>query len=362
MAAATVAALAFQPTPSIADPSGKPVSELLRDLQVMYSRTETATDAYNSTAVKLTRQRKRTNEAEQALTSVRSVLAESRREAGRLARQQYRRGDTGLPPVVQLLLTRDPRAAMDGVHLLERAAAHQALTVHRLVAGERRQRKLTETARSSLAKQQRLTKREKQQRDTVRSRLRQVERLLATLSADRLSRMRDLEGTQNTGAQQTGAQQTGARYTLMSAASFHRPKVRRKPSSSGARAVRYALRQIGKPYRYGAAGPKAYDCSGLTSTSWRRAGRSIPRTSQGQWKTLRRVPVNKVRPGDLVIYYKAASHVAMYAGRGKVVHAPRPGSSVKISRMRSVGAVRGAVRPDAGKRPLRVYVLPKRLI
>ena len=351
VAAATVAALAFQPTPSIADPSGRPVSELLRDLQVMYSRTESATKSYHSTSAKLTRQRKRTKEAEQALTSVRSVLAEGRREAGRLARQQYRRGDTGLPPVVQLLLTNDPRIAMSGAHLLERAAAHQALTVRRLVAGERRQRQLTETARTSLAKQERLAKQRKQQRENVRSRLHEVERLLASLSEDQLSRMRELEN----------AQHTGARYTLATTAA-HRPKLRRKPSSSGARAVKYALRQIGKPYRFGANGPRAYDCSGLTSFSWRKAGRSIPRTSQGQWKQLRHVPLNKVRPGDLVVYYRAASHVAMYAGRGKVVHAPRPGSSVKVSRMKSVGAVRGAVRPDAGARPLRKYKLPIRLI
>lgn len=357
VATVAAAALAFQPLPAAADPAdpahtaGEPISELLRDLRAMYEKTESASDAYNKTAAKLTRQRNRTERAEKALTSVRAVLAEGRREAGRLARQQYRRGDIGLPPVVQLLLTRDPRNAMDGLRLLTRAAGRQALTVHRLVAGEQRQRQLTAIARKALAGQQRLADRKKKQRDTVRTRLLRIERTLASLSSEQLTRLRGLER----------AQQADAQQTLMSAHGLRGSSVRRKPSRSGAEAVTFALRQIGKPYRFGAEGPKAFDCSGLTSKAWRKAGRSIPRTSQGQWKKLRRVPMNKLRPGDLVVYYKSASHVAMYAGRGKVVHAPRPGSEVKLSPVGAVPSAQGAVRPDAGARPLLHYRLPELL-
>ncbi|OEU86315.1 hypothetical protein DB35_13755 [Streptomyces abyssalis] len=347
-AVVAAAALALQPLPAAADPVGKPVSELLRDLQVMYEKTESASDAYNKTAGKLARQRKRTETAEKALSSLRSVLAEARREAGSLARQQYRRGDVGLPPVVQLLLTREPRNAMDGLHLLTRASDHQAVTVRRLVAGEKRQRQLTARARKALARQQRLADRKEEQRDTVRSRLRQVERTLASLSDEQLSRLRTMEN----------AQQTSTQRTLMSAHELNGSKALRKPSRTGARAVSFALRQIGKPYRFGARGPGAYDCSGLTSKAWAQAGRSIPRTSQGQWKKLRRVPMNQLRPGDLVVYYRSASHVAMYAGQGKVVHAPWPGSDVTLSPVGAVPSVRGAVRPDEGRPPMEDYRLP----
>ncbi|WP_314172055.1 C40 family peptidase [Streptomyces winkii] len=351
VAAVAAAAVAFQPMPVAADPVGKPVSELLRDLRVMYEKTESASDAYNTTAAKLARQRKRANDAEKALTSVRSALVEGRREAGSIARRQYRTGDVGLPPVVQLLLTHRPRNAVDGLHLLRRAAGRQAVTVQRLVAGEKRQRQLTALARKALAGQKRLADRKKKQRDTVRSRLRQVERTLASLSPDQLTRLRGLEV----------AQQAGTQRSLMSAHGLRGANVRHRPSAPGARAVGFALRQIGKPYRFGAAGPKAYDCSGLTSKAWRKAGRSIPRTSQEQWKRLRHVPMSKLRPGDLVVYYKSASHVAMYAGRGKVVHAPRPGSEVKLSPVGGIPSVRGAVRPDAGRPALLNYRLPKPL-
>ena len=116
-------------------------------------------------------------------------------------------------------------------------------------------------------------------------------------------------------------------------------------STEGERAVHYAMDQIGKPYQWGAEGPKSYDCSGLTSQAWDHAGTPIPRTSQEQWAHLKRIPLTDLRPGDLVVYFPEATHVAMYVGDGKVVQAPRPGEKVKVSPLAS-NPVLGAVRPD----------------
>ncbi|MCZ9344062.1 C40 family peptidase, partial [Streptomyces sp. TRM76130] len=104
-----------------------------------------------------------------------------------------------------------------------------------------------------------------------------------------------------------------------------------KPSAGGDRALRFAVDQLGKPYQWGAEGPGSYDCSGLTSVAWERAGTPIPRTSQEQWARLERVPLDRLRPGDLVVYFPEATHVAMYLGGGMVVQAPRPGAAVKVS-------------------------------
>ncbi|ADI06985.1 NLP/P60 family secreted protein [Streptomyces bingchenggensis BCW-1] len=123
----------------------------------------------------------------------------------------------------------------------------------------------------------------------------------------------------------------------------------RRPSAAvaaGHRALKYALNQIGKPYVWGAEGPGSFDCSGLTYQAWAHAGRPIPRTSQQQWRRLPRVKLNELRPGDLVVYFKGASHVAIYAGNGMVVQAPRPGGRVKLSPLAS-NPLRGAVRPTA---------------
>lgn len=114
-------------------------------------------------------------------------------------------------------------------------------------------------------------------------------------------------------------------------------------STKGARAVSFAYAQIGKPYRYGATGPSSYDCSGLTGAAWRSAGKSVPRTSYGQLRGLKRVSKSSLRPGDIVGFY-GGGHVGLYIGNGKVIHAPRTGQNVKIASLNSMSFA-GAVRP-----------------
>jgi nucleoid-associated protein YgaU len=117
--------------------------------------------------------------------------------------------------------------------------------------------------------------------------------------------------------------------------------------SVAAKAVAYARAQFGKPYVYGATGPSAFDCSGLTMSAWRAAGVSIPRTSQAQWAGLARVPASAVQPGDLVVY-NGARHVALYIGDGLIIEAPRPGKTVQTAPWRSgwyATHFTGVVRP-----------------
>nr|WP_231747968.1 C40 family peptidase [Auraticoccus cholistanensis] len=99
-------------------------------------------------------------------------------------------------------------------------------------------------------------------------------------------------------------------------------------SGRAADAVAFAKAQIGKPYGYGATGPGAYDCSGLTGAAWRAAGVSLPRTSQQQFGSGQSVSIGSLQPGDLVFYYGGISHVAIYVGGGQIVHASRPGKPI----------------------------------
>jgi peptidoglycan DL-endopeptidase CwlO len=116
-----------------------------------------------------------------------------------------------------------------------------------------------------------------------------------------------------------------------------------------ARAVAFALHQQGKPYRWGAEGPHAFDCSGLTWAAWRAAGVAIPRTAAGQLAGLPRVH-GRLRPGDLVIYPSrgpSRRHVAMVVGRRRMVEALGRGIPVRSTSIRSGWL--GAVRPGAGR-------------
>ena len=98
--------------------------------------------------------------------------------------------------------------------------------------------------------------------------------------------------------------------------------------STGERIVSIAQSKIGSPYVYGAAGPNAFDCSGFTSWVYAQAGKSIPRTSQAQASAGQRVSLSNIQPGDIVVYYGGASHVAIYAGNGQIIDALNSGSPV----------------------------------
>jgi cell wall-associated NlpC family hydrolase len=132
------------------------------------------------------------------------------------------------------------------------------------------------------------------------------------------------------------------------------PRLADPPSPAAAspragRAVAFALAQRGKPYRWGAYGPEAFDCSGLTWAAWRAAGVAIPRTAAAQLTGLPRVP-GRLRPGDLVVYRSSGPtrrHVAMVVGRGRMVEALGRGVPVRVVTLR--GGFLGAVRPGGGR-------------
>ncbi|QIG42528.1 hypothetical protein G5V58_06845 [Nocardioides anomalus] len=96
-------------------------------------------------------------------------------------------------------------------------------------------------------------------------------------------------------------------------------------------AISYAMAQVGKAYVYGAAGPSAFDCSGLMMMAWAQAGISLPHSSSAQYGVGRHVASGDLQPGDLVFYYSPISHVAMYIGNGLIVEAANPSAGVRVS-------------------------------
>jgi peptidoglycan DL-endopeptidase CwlO len=129
-------------------------------------------------------------------------------------------------------------------------------------------------------------------------------------------------------------------------------------------AVRWALAQLGDPYRWGATGPDTFDCSGLTSSAYRAAGVAIPRVSRAQWGAGPHVAVANLLPGDLVFYADNPAdpatihHVGMYIGNGLMLHAPHTGDVVRVAsiwRESYAGATRivpGVVTPGVPGPPV----------
>ena len=102
----------------------------------------------------------------------------------------------------------------------------------------------------------------------------------------------------------------------------------------GASAARHALGMQGKPYRMGGNTPQGFDCSGLVHFSYARVSMNLPRSTEGQWTSSRAVPRKEIRPGDLLFFHqegKRNSHVAIYVGNDRFVHAPSSGKKVSTA-------------------------------
>lgn len=103
--------------------------------------------------------------------------------------------------------------------------------------------------------------------------------------------------------------------------------------SVGSEIVLRALALLGAPYKWGASGPKAFDCSGLVHFVHNELGIQVPRTAEQQFRAATRVDVDELEPGDLLFFKirgKRVSHVAIYAGSGRFVHAPQTGRPIEI--------------------------------
>ncbi|MEV0925110.1 NlpC/P60 family protein [Streptomyces spongiicola] len=324
-------AFAAPQPPEPPEPPRKSLEEVRRELDGLYRRAASATDAYNLAEEQAERQSAQIVRLAKEIAAGRARIDDLKDRAGATARAQYRGG--GLPPEAQLVLTDDPHLFLDAAG---RIKAGGKATRDLLGELNRNQADLTAYSREAgvqwaLLEANRVEK-EKHKKE-INERIAAARRIEAQLKKEELARLRKLEREAADEAQ-TAWLGSGVLKEIDGRA-----------SEQGRAAVAFATGQIGKPYVWGAEGPGSYDCSGLTSQAWAAAGRGIPRTSQEQWRLLPRVDVKDMRPGDLVIYHADASHVGMYVGDGAIVHAPRPGRSVTLAGAGSM-AILGIVRPD----------------
>jgi cell wall-associated NlpC family hydrolase len=103
----------------------------------------------------------------------------------------------------------------------------------------------------------------------------------------------------------------------------------------GTRALSVAISKKGSPYQWGAVGPNRFDCSGLTLYSFKRVGKTLPRTAQAQYNKSHHISKASLRAGDLVFFYSSSGvyHVGIYAGGGKIWHAPKSGTRVRLEKI-----------------------------
>ncbi|MFI0241952.1 C40 family peptidase [Streptomyces sp. NPDC016845] len=325
-------ASASAPPSASAPVETKDLEAVRKKIEKLYHDAAVATDAYNLAEEKADKQSVEIVKLAQKIAAGQEKLDRLEASAAAAAREQYRTG--GIPREAQFLLSGDPQQFLDNAGRMHQG---QLATKNLLGQMERTQKDLSEYAADASAKWKDLEQGRKKKaaaKKKVEKQIKEAQALESRLEKKELERLAKLEAEAARKAQ-TAWLSSGVLKDIDG-----------KATQAGKEAVKFATAQIGKPYVWGAEGPKSFDCSGLTSQAWAAAGKPIPRTSQEQWKQLEHIDVKDMRPGDLVIYFDDASHVGMYVGDGSIIHAPRPGRNVTVAGAGTMDIL-GVVRPDA---------------
>lgn len=318
--------------PVAPEPGTKTLEQVRKEIEDLYRQAGTATDAYNQAESETKAQSERVVELAKLIAAYRDRITSLKDRAGAAARAQYRSG--GLPPGARLALSGSPGQYLDGADRLRQG---EKATADLLAELNRTQNDLQRYAKDASALWQKLeANRVKQEasKKQIEEKIKAAQELESKLQAEEKARLLQLEQDAQRQAQ-TAWLSSGVLKEINGTA-----------SEAGRKAIQFATAQVGKPYVWGAVGPQSYDCSGLTSQAWLAAGLPIPRTSQEQLRLLPKVAVKDMRPGDLIIYFDDASHVALYVGDGAIIHAPRPGRNVTVAGAGSM-PIKAVVRPDA---------------
>ncbi|GHA63244.1 NlpC/P60 family protein [Streptomyces termitum] len=312
-------------------PPKKTLEEVRQEIDELYRQAAAATDAYNLAEERTERQSAEIVRLARMIEDGRKRIETLKAQAGAAARAQYRNG--GIPESAQLVLTGDPQLFLDTAGRLREGAKATTDLIGDLSRVQDELGGYAKEAGDNWSKLESNRVKQAQAKKDINTRIEAAKKLEGELAAEERERLRQLE-EQARQRSQTQWLSSGILDRLTTEAT---PEARR--------AIGNALAQVGKPYVWGAEGPDSFDCSGLTQSAWAAAGKRIPRTSQEQWRLLPRVAPKDMRPGDLIVYFKDASHIAMYIGDGKMVHAPRPGRNVTVAGAGSM-EILGIVRPN----------------
>lgn len=309
---AATLALAGAATAAVFDGTGQAAPRLTPEqvkakVDKLYREAETATEKYNAAREKADAAEKRLRTLGDEAARKQEKLNSARDVLGSIAAAQYR--DGGIDPVVRLMLSDAPRQYLDGAAFAERARARQTAAVTDVRRQLRKIQQLRGEAQVHLASFTSQQAELRRQKKAITAKLDEARRLLSRLSPEQRA---TIGGDGNTGRHVT-------------------PTAADAPNSRAAAAVAYAYAKLGSPYVWGATGPHAFDCSGLIQAAYRSAGISLPRTTYAQINAGRRVSRSELRPGDLVFFYSGISHVGLYVGNGRMIHAPNPSAPVRLA-------------------------------
>ncbi|MFI6155691.1 NlpC/P60 family protein [Kitasatospora sp. NPDC051170] len=347
VAAAAVALSAQSGAHADPAPSKDQVKEQVDQL---HEQAEQASEKLNASQEKQQTLQKQVTGLQDKIARQQSQVTDLQSGLAEVAGEQYRNG--GISPTVQLMFNSSPDTFLNQAGTLNQVGGSQKNQLKELQAEQRKLDQDRGEAQGKLTELENTTKQLKADKETLQGKLKAAQDLLATLTEQERQQMAAAEAkaAADAKAKADAAQPAPSRASRDSARTDPAAPAAAAPviapgSSRGAAALQYAASKIGSPYVYGASGPDTFDCSGLMVWAFNQANVSLPRTSQEQAHAGTRIggDLSGAQPGDLLIFYTDAHHVGIYAGNGMVLHAPKPGASVRyeaVSNMPLVSVVR----------------------
>jgi peptidoglycan DL-endopeptidase CwlO len=240
-----------------------------------------------------------------------------KRQIGSLAVAGYQ--TSGMTTTAQLLLSQDPDQFLSQASTAQAFAGQQDSALRRYQQAQGKLTDLQTSEQTELAALQAVQSQQDALKKQIQTNLDAAEKVLGKLSDAERARIAAENAREEQQARDSRPTRNGDRLDSLPV----------PVSGRAGLAVQTALNQLGDPYVWGADGPDSFDCSGLMMYAWGKAGVSLSHSSKAQASEGRRVSKSQLRPGDLVFYYSPISHVGMYIGNGRIVHASRPGKPVK---------------------------------
>jgi peptidoglycan DL-endopeptidase CwlO len=308
---AAAAAVVVTSQAANAAPSHPSKDAVKEKVDKLYHDAEVATQKYDGAKDQEHKLQKQVDNLQDKVAREQAHLNKLQDGIGSIASSQYR--DGSVDPSVQLFLSSDPDDFLDKASALDQVTAKQAEAIKQIRDQKRDLDQQRAEAASKLHDLEKTRKTLADNKRKVQGKLRTAQKLLDSLTA-----------AERAAVEAPRASRDNQRVELGHSV---------PASQRAAAAFAAAKTKIGSPYVWGATGPSSFDCSGLTSWAYQQAGVTIPRTSQAQANAGTRIPLSEAKPGDLVIMYGDYHHVGLYAGNGMVLHAPKPGASVRYETM-----------------------------
>ena len=304
------------------DPATDTIASVTQRLDTLSKQSEALTERYNGAQITLAARQKAADKAQRVVRSALAAYQTARAQLTNTVKSQYEGAQFSTAGA--LLTSTNDANYLDKVEALNLLNAHRSAVVAELITARASAGKAQEAAGDALGQAKSVRDLVSKQRADVEAQTKKYTDLLATLTAQQQEAYRDRNAP-------TTAQMATTQAPATTPAQPAAPPAVGGGSAKAQTAVAYARAQLGKPYVFGAAGPDAFDCSGLTMMAWAAAGVSLPHyaPSQMQYGSVVPIDVSAMLPGDLIFLYPYVGHVEIYAGNGMAISAPQTGDVVK---------------------------------